>query len=462
MNHGHVSDHPYPLLCARDHEGGSQVTRKPDDVAARRQQLGALLATFRQAAGLSQEQLGADTHYDRTSINKLEHGRQLPDRPFWQAADRLLDARGVLLEHFDAAVASKREQAEQRRQAAHLPHVAEARRLRGARRSALPAPGSAASNGSPPIAAARSLPVTAYADATCLETVQQYIWHIVELDNRFGGTDLAPLAVRFFRSVHQQLGTGAYEPAIERDLQAAAGELAEVAGWLLYDADRQDEVRRLNQEALYFSRLAGDRSMELLTLQNSSMHAGFLGRPHEALQLARSVLETSNRLSPRVKTLFLMRKARALAQGGDDGAFKLFDQVRSHYQDGVRDNDPKWAWWVDERELAWHEGMAQLDLGYAAAAVEQFERSVYATAAHQMRGRYLHLGYLLGAQATVGAWRDAEATMQQLTPLVAAVASTRTVVLLGKVLPHLTASGAPGSTRDTAEELQLTLRHTDA
>ena len=99
-------------------------------------------------------------------------------------------------------------------------------------------------------------------------------------------------------------GTGAHESSLERDLQAAAGELAEVAGWLLYDADRQDDVRRMNQEALYFSRLAGDRTMELLTLQNASMHASFLGRPHEALQLANSVLESRDRLSPRVKTLF--------------------------------------------------------------------------------------------------------------------------------------------------------------
>ena len=53
--------------------------------------------------------------------------------------------------------------------------------------------------------------------------------------------------------MHQQLGTGAYKPAIERDLQAAAGKLAEVAGWLLYDAVRQDDARRMNQEALYFS-----------------------------------------------------------------------------------------------------------------------------------------------------------------------------------------------------------------
>ncbi|MBV9012052.1 MAG: hypothetical protein JO281_09665 [Pseudonocardiales bacterium] len=161
-------------------------------------------------------------------------------------------------------------------------------------RTASLAPGAA----SDVLSASAAFPVTSYADAAYLEAVQRHIRYIIELDNRFGGTDLAPLAVRFFHSVHHQLGSGAHEPSLERDLQATAGELAEVAGWLLYDADRQDEVRRMNQEALYFSRLAGDRTMELLTLQNASMHAGFLGRPQEALHLARSVLESRDRLSP--------------------------------------------------------------------------------------------------------------------------------------------------------------------
>jgi hypothetical protein len=305
----------------------------------------------------------------------------------------------------------------------------------------------------PPLA----LPVTPYADAAYLEAVQQHIWYIVGLDNRFGGGDLTRLAVRFFRSVHQQLGTGAYEPAIERDLQATAGELAEVAGWLLYDADRQDDVRRMNHEALYFSRLAGDRRMELLTLQNASMHAGHLGRPREALHLACSVLESRDRLSPRVRTLFLVRKARALAQGGDEHALRLFNEARSHYEDGVRENDPKWAWWVDERELAWHEGMALVDLGRPGEAVEKFEQSVWGKTAQKMRGRYLHLGYLLGAQVKVGAWSGTERTMHQIATMVSDVSSTRTVVLFTAILPKLQHERVPASTRETAEQLALLL-----
>lgn len=58
----------------------------------------------------------------------------------------------------------------------------------------------------------------------------------------------------------------------------------------------------------------------------------------------------------------------------------------------------------------------------------------------------------------MGAWSDAEATMRQIWAMVGAVASTRTVVLLGRILPELTHTHVPGSTRDTAEQVALLLR----
>jgi transcriptional regulator with XRE-family HTH domain len=434
------------------------MSRELEAIMVQRRELGAALATFRQAGALTQAQVGTETGYDRTSINKIERGHQLPDRPFWQAVDRLLQAEGALVKQYDGLVANKRKYAEGQRRSGWAHHQEDAKRLRRAGQPIVPASlHGAGSDFTISTTPSLFLPVTTYADTAYLEAVQQHIWHIVELDNRFGGSDLARLAVRFFRSLHQQLGTGAYEPAIERDLQATAGELAEVAGWLLYDADRQDDVRRMNQEALYFSRLAGDRRMELLTLQNASMHAGHLGRPREALHLARSVLESRDRLSPRVRTLFLVRKARALAQGGDERALRLFNEVRSHYKDGVRESDPKWAWWVDEREIAWHEGMALVDLGRPGEAVEKFEHSVWGKTAHQMRGRYLHLGYLLSAQVQVGAWSDAETTMRQIATMVSDVSSTRTVVLLTAILPKLQHEQVPVSTREIAEQLRMFL-----
>ena len=69
-----------------------------------------------------------------------------------------------------------------------------------------------------------------FGDAEYLESVRSHIREIVALDNRFGGADLVRMSARFFRTIHDQLGTGRYARGLERDLQSAAGELAEVAG----------------------------------------------------------------------------------------------------------------------------------------------------------------------------------------------------------------------------------------
>jgi hypothetical protein len=278
-----------------------------------------------------------------------------------------------------------------------------------------------------------------FGDSEYLQSIRRHIREIVALDNRFGGADLVRLSTRFFRALHDQLGTGTYDPRLERDLQSAAAELAEVVGWLAYDAEAHDLARRMNQESLYFAHLAGDKIIELLTLQNSSMHAASQGRPKEALQIARSVLEGDYRLSPRLKALFLTRKARALAQGGDDSALRLLPEIRSLYDEGVSDEDPAWAWWIDERELAWHEAMVQRDLGMPERAIAQFERSVIATPLTEIRSQYLHRAYLLQAQVDNATWDDAEQSIRQLLPLSTEVASTRTVVLLRKVTSQLAA-----------------------
>jgi hypothetical protein len=297
-----------------------------------------------------------------------------------------------------------------------------------------------------------------FGNSEYLESVRSHIREIIALDNRFGGADLLRLSTRFFRTVHKQLGAGTYDLRLERDLQAAAGELAEVVGWLAYDAEEHDLTRQMNQESLYFARLAGDRTIELLTLQNSSMHAASQGRPGEALQLTRSVLEGEYRLSPRLTALFLMRKARALAQGGDESALRLFPEIRSLYLNGVSDGDPAWAWWIDDHEIDWHEAMARRDLGMVDQAISYFERSVIATPATETRGQYFHRASLLQAQVDNRTWDDAEQTIRQLLPLSAEVASTRTVVLLRKILNQTATSvNVPLSLQEQAAMLSAAL-----
>lgn len=285
---------------------------------------------------------------------------------------------------------------------------------------------------------------TEYADDKYLQAVHSHIQEIIALDNRFGGADLVKLATRFFNSLHNQLGAGSFDATIERDLQSAAGELAEVIGWIAYDSEEHTLVRRMNQESLYFTQLSGNKRIELLTLQNSSMHAAVQGRPKEALSIARSVLEGDYQLSPRLEALFLTRKARALAQCGDEAALKIFPEIQSLFLDGVSDRDPPWAWWVDERELAWHEAMANKDLGRNAYAMEEFEHSVAATQINEARSQYLHRAYLLEHQIEARSWGAAEKTIREIKPLATQVASTRTVVIIRRSLARLATAESGG------------------
>jgi hypothetical protein len=287
-----------------------------------------------------------------------------------------------------------------------------------------------------------------------LPQLRRQMTRLVEIDNQFGGGDIAKTGVRLFKYLHHRLGTGSHDPAIRKDLVAITGEVAEITGWLAYDADDQQLVRRMNNEALHFSRLAGDSSIELLTLQNASMHADFLGRWTEALDIADSVLDGRYELTSRLKALFLVRKARALALGGDQSALRLMHQARSLHADGVSDRDPAWAWWVDERELSWHEAMCRAALGDSTSARDSFEHSVEATPPHETRSQYVHRSYLLRSQVSGRSWAEAAATIDDLAPLAMQVASNRTVRLLRAALDSEEPPGTPRAFHDASNRLQ--------
>ena len=182
-----------------------------------------------------------------------------------------------------------------------------------------------------------------------------------------------------------------------------------------------------------------------------SMHASALGHPHESLTLVGSVLD--RQLSPRLRALFLTRQARAQAQLGDESALKAFGPIKSLFLDGLTDSEEHHFWWVDERELAWHEAMAARDLGKHTWGVDYFERSVAATPAGEVRSQYLHRAYLLRAEVEQKAWSEAESTAASLRPLAVEVASTRTDRLLQQLPVTQLRMTAPSRVRDAIIDL---------
>lgn len=69
-----------------------------------RRSLGAYLAMYRTAAGVSQPQLGRAIGRTRTLISKVEHGRRGMPEALWRAADEVCGAEGALLAEYHTLV----------------------------------------------------------------------------------------------------------------------------------------------------------------------------------------------------------------------------------------------------------------------------------------------------------------------------------------------------------------------
>ena len=138
---------------------------------------------------------------------------------------------------------------------------------------------------------------------------------LVELDTRYGGDDLLPLAVRATRAADERLAVGHRSAGGDVDLHAAVGELAQVTAWIAFDADEQQLSRRFAHDTLVHSRLAGDRRVELLALAQLAMQSVHLERPGEAMRAADLVIDEGG-IGPRVAAVFHLRQR---PRAGTDG-----------------------------------------------------------------------------------------------------------------------------------------------
>ncbi|MGH3912322.1 MAG: helix-turn-helix domain-containing protein [Pseudonocardiaceae bacterium] len=437
------------------------MSPEPPELVAMRLALGQQLAALREAAGIVQQQIGHKTGYSRSSIAKAEAGRQLLTREFWTTADGLLKAGGELLAGYEEVLAAKQEHEARSREAelarAYAAAKAHAQTLRTPTVSSPTAVLSGDSTaGVPPWSVVSDTnPASAEPiDEAFISSLRTRMQELLGLDAQVGGNETSTQALRLFRSAHRRIGAGPCPKHLRRELYAAVGELAEIAGWSCYDADRQDTMHRINQEALYYLRGAGHRSLELLTLQNMSMQAEHLNRPGEALNIVSSVLE-ADRLSPRVESLFLARGAQALAiQQQQTEAVRTFRKAQTLFLDGLRDDDPGWTWWVDERQFAWFEARMWAELGQRDKSAELFADALADTPQHRMRRRYSRSVDLFESLVNVGNWREAEQLVPKLAPYISEVGSERTTSILQKTLHTVLKTDTTPTLEDGAVRLR--------
>ncbi|MFQ6197408.1 hypothetical protein [Streptomyces sp. NPDC000405] len=189
------------------------------------------------------------------------------------------------------------------------------------------------------------------------------IGYLLDRDNKYGGDAVAGAAVQVWRAGQQKLDAGSVPGKAQAEYLATVAEVAEVSGWLLFDAGREAESRAAFLESHMLARHAGDKPMGWFALDILAMHGIEHQRPGESLQIADEILADS-KIPPRVALVARIRKARALASAGHrQQSLNEFAVARSAIGDSITTRDPSWTWWVGDRQVSGHEGEALLALG---------------------------------------------------------------------------------------------------
>jgi transcriptional regulator with XRE-family HTH domain len=191
-------------------------------------------------------------------------------------------------------------------------------------------------------------------------------------DRSVGGTVLLPLAVQQWRRARLATRDCSGGEA-DRQLLAAAGELALCTGWIALDAGQLALAGPLYEEARELAAASGDAMLGVHALTNQSMLHAELARTgpsrepaRQALRLAYQAQDEGRYLPvPRLHALTALRAASAASLLSDKAAFQRgIAQARRELDRGTHhENPPEWLRFVDPTEITGVEARGWLNLG---------------------------------------------------------------------------------------------------
>jgi tetratricopeptide (TPR) repeat protein len=284
------------------------------------------------------------------------------------------------------------------------------------------------------------------------------------LDDQIGGEAVCQAAQWCLRKVDTLLNQADYNDSAGRELQSAYGEMAEMAGWLHFDAGRYEDARFFYGEALRAAQLANDLNLEVLTLASMNTLSRYQGRPREAIQLIQLAQRRSSGWAPpRLAALLSAREAVCWAQLGDAAASRNAMHRAFHvFHPDLGEDDPHWLAFFDAAELAARRATAASYLGRPDQSASAMQSAVDGLGAKFQRNRAYYsvrLGLSLLAE---GDNARACQVVSPVLPLFNQVRSIRAHQRLGEFCDQLQASTSPAA-RDLLEQvtaLQLTRQAT--
>jgi hypothetical protein len=234
-----------------------------------------------------------------------------------------------------------------------------------------------------------------------IEAIQQVIRSYRELDNRLGGGRVRGTVVHYLNSeVTPLLTNGRFGAATGARLAAAGAELAQLAGWMAYDAGLHGHAQRYLTLALSFARHAGNAGLGAEVLAAKAHQSVYLACPAEAVDLARAAQATARRAGlPTLLAECSVMEAHGHAANNDARACaRALSDAEAAFGRAVRANDPAWLRYFDEAYLAARMGHCFRALGEPAHA-ERYARRSLNMDGRFVRGKAFNLSLLATALA---------------------------------------------------------------
>ncbi|GAB2793446.1 hypothetical protein [Streptomyces daliensis] len=281
-----------------------------------------------------------------------------------------------------------------------------------------------------------------------MDLLEGHLRDLRRLDDTAGGGALSQRYVRTeLVGVLDLLRNSRYTPDIGVRLLATAGGMAQLAGWMAFDADLAAPAQRYQLLAIRLAHAAGDEHGVANVLGMLAYQHAATGKPSAALRFAEAAVERTARSLPTVRARAFGRLATAHAAVGDIDAFRAATDRCRNLLEHRRPDDPPALYYFTAEQVAAESGHALVEL----AATNPIQaRRLLAEAAQMLapltdhgptsgfkRSAVLHGIHLARAYALT---RDAEATANTLRRLaghVPDIQSIRCRNLLGRLRRHV-------------------------
>ncbi|MGH4023789.1 MAG: helix-turn-helix domain-containing protein [Pseudonocardiaceae bacterium] len=260
------------------------------------------------------------------------------------------------------------------------------------------------------LAVAAMLPVPQRVDRAHVRYLQAVLTRLRAQSNTAGGGAVLPQALQYFTQARRMLDESDYTEAVGRELLVLTADLGIESAWFAFDANHQALARRLHEEAALVvdSAGAGEQRAHLyvnMTYQGTTL-AHDTGQPHYAREARRFAVRAAEALryepSPALHAFASLRSAVAHAQLGDEVAFRsAITTARRELDRGPHETDPTWTQFLNHSEITFSEAAGSGHLGESARAVRLYQ-SLIDDSAHSPLGQAVYRSKLAEALVMAG------------------------------------------------------------